>query len=87
MFAHHLYGHANGHNIQCILLPVSHKIITTLIFSLMFQGTTTLQVTILDVNDEAPQFLESEYFATITENSPVGVQVLPVSCTKSMHLC
>ena len=43
------------------------------------RGTTRLQVTISDVNDEAPQFLQLEYFARVTENSPRGTQVIPVS--------
>lgn len=44
------------------------------------RGTTRLQVTISDVNDEAPQFLQPEYLARVTENSPRGTQVIPVSC-------
>ena len=43
------------------------------------RGTTRLQVTISDVNDEAPQFLQPEYFARVSENSPRGTQVIPVS--------
>lgn len=42
-------------------------------------GNTTVQVTIQDVNDEAPQFLQPAYYARVAENSPVGTQVLPVS--------
>jgi len=40
-------------------------------------GTTTLQVTILDVNDERPEFQEAVYYASVPENSPQGTQVLP----------
>jgi cadherin 11 type 2 (OB-cadherin) len=43
------------------------------------RGTTRLQVTISDVNDEAPRFLQSEYFARVSENSPRGTQIIPVS--------
>ena len=43
------------------------------------RGTTRLQVTVSDVNDEAPQFLQPEYFARVSENSPRGTQVIPVS--------
>ena len=42
------------------------------------QGITTLQVTITDVNDERPQFVQDTYFAQVPENSPQGTQVLPV---------
>lgn len=43
------------------------------------RGTTRLQVIVTDVNDEAPQFLQPAYFARVTENSPRGTQVIPVS--------
>lgn len=43
------------------------------------QGDTRLQVTITDVNDEAPQFLQPAYFARVAENSPRGTQIIPVS--------
>ena len=42
-------------------------------------GTTRLQIIVTDINDEAPQFLEVAYFARVTENSPQGTQVIPVS--------
>ncbi len=42
-------------------------------------GTTTLQIIISDVNDVAPIFLQSSYYARVPENSPPGTQVLPVS--------
>ena len=42
-------------------------------------GTTRLQIIVTDINDEAPQFLETAYFARVTENSPQGTQVIPVS--------
>ena len=47
-------------------------------------GSTTLQVTVLDINDEAPQFLQPSYTARVTENSPTGTQVLPVSPSPSL---
>ena len=46
------------------------------------QGTTRLQVTVNDVNDEAPEFLQPSYFARVTENSPRGTQIIPVSWLK-----
>ena len=42
-------------------------------------GETTLQISIADVNDEAPIFLQPSYYARVPENSPAGTQVLPVS--------
>ncbi len=42
-------------------------------------GTTTVQIQLLDVNDEAPIFLEVAYYARVAENSQSGTQVLPVS--------
>lgn len=51
------------------------------------RGTTRLQVTISDVNDEAPQFLQPEYFARVSENSPRGTQVIPVSYVNTNRQC
>ena len=42
-------------------------------------GRTTLQISLMDVNDEAPIFLQPSYYARVPENSPAGTQVLPVS--------
>lgn len=42
-------------------------------------GTTQLRITLLDINDEAPQFQPpgQDYIASINENSPEGTLVLP----------
>ncbi len=48
-------------------------------------GTTTLQIRLIDVNDEAPLFLQSSYYARVAENSPPGTQVIPVSVC--VHMC
>lgn len=50
-------------------------------------GTTTLQVIINDVNDEAPRFLQPAYSARVTENSPRGTQVIPVSACNNIDVC
>lgn len=52
------------------------------------QGTTRLQITVMDVNDEAPRFLQPEYFASVIENSPRGTQINPVGsfCCRSSYL-
>ena len=39
------------------------------------RGSATVEITILDVNDNAPEFLESFYNATISEDSDTGVVV------------
>ncbi|XP_021205801.2 protein dachsous isoform X1 [Bombyx mori] len=47
------------------------------------RGTMTVNITILDVNDNPPVFAESVYSATIPENATVGTAVLKVSATDS----
>lgn len=41
-------------------------------------GSSTVQINLVDVNDEAPIFLQPSYYARVPENSPTGTQVLPV---------
>lgn len=41
-------------------------------------GTITIAVKVKDVNEFAPEFTETEYEATIAENSPVGTLVIQV---------
>ena len=33
----------------------------------------------IDVNDNAPKFTETRYYAEVPENSPQGTQIVPVS--------
>lgn len=47
------------------------------------RGTMTVNITILDVNDNPPVFAESAYSATIPENATIGTTVLRVSATDS----
>ncbi|XP_038186190.1 protocadherin beta-6 [Arvicola amphibius] len=42
-------------------------------------GTTTVRIEVVDINDNAPQFVQSLYEVQIPENSPLGALVLTVS--------
>ncbi|XP_029402626.1 protocadherin beta-8 isoform X2 [Mus pahari] len=42
-------------------------------------GTTTVRIEVLDINDNAPQFLESLYAVEVPENSPLNALVVTVS--------
>ncbi|KAM8848077.1 uncharacterized protein ACB058_011861 [Synchiropus picturatus] len=44
-------------------------------------GTMMIQITVLDVNDNAPVFTQRVYKATITENSPKGTVVAVVTAS------
>ncbi|XP_041516151.1 protocadherin beta-6-like [Microtus oregoni] len=42
-------------------------------------GTTTVRIEVVDINDNAPQFVQSLYEVQIPENSPLGALVVAVS--------
>ncbi|CAH7008149.1 Pcdhb6 [Phodopus roborovskii] len=42
-------------------------------------GTTTVRIEVVDINDNAPQFVQSLYEVQVPENSPLGALVLTVS--------
>ncbi|XP_008689926.2 protocadherin beta-4 [Ursus maritimus] len=42
-------------------------------------GTTTVRILIMDVNDNAPEFVHTPYKVQVLENSPLGSPVLSVS--------
>nr|XP_040030897.1 protocadherin gamma-A4-like isoform X34 [Gasterosteus aculeatus aculeatus] len=44
-------------------------------------GTVKIDVTVLDVNDNAPVFTQSLYKAAIAENSPIGTTLITVSAS------
>ncbi|XP_030594776.1 protocadherin beta-16-like isoform X42 [Archocentrus centrarchus] len=48
-------------------------------------GTMQVQITVLDVNDNAPVFTQSVYKATVAENSPRGTVVTTVSASDADH--
>ena len=45
------------------------------------KGTTNVHITVTDVNDNKPRFLQSNYGKSIKENVPPGTKVLEVSAT------
>ncbi|NWZ42533.1 PCDG7 protein, partial [Brachypodius atriceps] len=47
----------------------------------MKSGSTTIQIIVLDGNDNAPEFTQSVYKATVREDVAVGSRVLQVSAT------
>uniref|UniRef100_A0A8C5KIT6 Protocadherin gamma subfamily A, 5 n=1 Tax=Jaculus jaculus TaxID=51337 RepID=A0A8C5KIT6_JACJA len=47
----------------------------------VLSGTTHIRVTVLDANDNAPQFSQTEYRVSIPENTPVGTRLLTLTAT------
>ena len=50
--------------------------------SVVMQGTALVQITVGDVNDNAPRFLAESYSASLRENSVVGTTIIPVGCSR-----
>ncbi|EPQ16978.1 Protocadherin beta-5 [Myotis brandtii] len=46
-------------------------------------GTTALRIEVLDINDNAPEFLQSVYEAQVLENSPINSLVVTVAARDS----
>lgn len=44
-------------------------------------GTATIQITLVDTNDNAPVFTQPEYHISVKENLPVGTRLLTVKAT------
>ncbi|KAF0878629.1 FAT4 protein, partial [Crocuta crocuta] len=44
-------------------------------------GTSRIHVTVMDANDNAPVFTQSEYRISVPENMPVGTRILTVTAT------
>ncbi|XP_035861945.1 protocadherin gamma-A5-like [Sander lucioperca] len=44
-------------------------------------GTTNVEITVLDVNDNPPVFNQSLYTATVTENAPIGTYITTVNAS------
>ncbi|XP_054998209.1 protocadherin gamma-A5 isoform X4 [Sorex araneus] len=47
----------------------------------ILSGTTHIHVMVLDANDNAPQFTQSEYRVSVPENIPVGTRLLTLTAT------
>lgn len=55
---------------------------TTIYLSIYVQASTTVELTVQDVNDEAPVFIQPSYSYTIKEQDIVTqVSLLPVTAT------
>ncbi|XP_072486663.1 protocadherin gamma-A4 isoform X13 [Notamacropus eugenii] len=62
--------------------PVHHLILTASDGGdPVLSGTLRVPVTVLDVNDNAPEFIQSVYSVNVPENLPQGTQLLTVSAT------
>ena len=51
----------------------------TITVILYLQNTTHVVITVIDLNDNFPYFLDAEYTGTIVEEEPGNTQVLVVS--------
>lgn len=47
----------------------------------VFQETANVILTVLDIDDEAPVFIDSLYSAVVVENAPIGTSLLTVTAT------
>ena len=47
----------------------------------LFRSITTMQITILDVNDNRPQFSLAEYFASVAEDVAIGTPILELNAS------
>ena len=59
----------------------SEHILTVIAADSSLSSEATVRVSVLDVNDNSPQFLQPAYEATAAENTPVGTSVLQVFAT------
>ncbi|XP_009893439.1 PREDICTED: protocadherin gamma-A7-like, partial [Charadrius vociferus] len=64
-------------------LQAAHTLILTAIDSgtPVRSGSTTIQIIVLDGNDNAPEFTQPIYKVTVREDAPVGSRVLQVTAT------
>lgn len=81
---YHLYGirhtHARTHTLlTCTLCTISRSYVSLC----TSQATATVQVTVQDVNDNAPVFPQDSYNATVLENSRGGVFVVSFNAAEN----
>ena len=43
------------------------------------QNSTTVEITVIDINDNIPLFIHSPPYANITEDTEIGVEILTVT--------
>ena len=46
-------------------------------------GTTQVQISVLDANDNPPEFIDAPYYVNTSENTPIATTVLTVTATDS----
>ena len=51
------------------------------------KGNTSLAITVIDINDNPPEFSQTNYSATLDENVPLGFRVLQVKVWKYSCSC
>ena len=69
-------------SVSQFLITMLYELSTTVLYKFIkysLQVSTTLQVTLTDINDNAPKFVEDHYYTFIDENVPGGAPVLVVS--------
>ncbi|ELU08218.1 hypothetical protein CAPTEDRAFT_222745 [Capitella teleta] len=55
--------------------------ITVRITDMVFTAHTTVLIQVLDINDHAPQFSQSEYSVGVSESTPAGVDILTLEAS------
>ena len=49
-------------------------------------GTTTVTIALTDINDNPPEFSQSQYYGRVTQNRSVGTPVMNVNNEQQLHL-
>ena len=77
----HFIQQVTKKNIRQLLL--GRTVVVDLILILLYLillGSMVLSISVLDINDNAPEFEQTEYVTSLNETSPTGTYVLQVKC-------